>query len=112
MVRMDNLSAATVTSWFFVRSPNGFHWIYPASFIPPQGGGGMDRNPMADSIGIRWRNESYSGGAFNHIRVAACVGIPTIRKNLHFSARYHQQQVLEQLPVISQCILDFLAGLH
>lgn len=36
----------------------------------------------------------------------------TIRKNLHFSARYHQQQVLEQLPVISQCILGFLVGLH
>ena len=35
----------------------------------------MDHIPMADSIGIGWRNESYSGGAFNHIQVAACVGI-------------------------------------
>ena len=32
---------------------------------------------MADSIGIGWRNESYLGGAFNHIRVATCVGILT-----------------------------------
>jgi hypothetical protein len=68
---MDNLSAATVTSWFFFRSSNGFYWIYPASFIPFLGGGGLDRNHMADSIGIGWRNESYSGGAFNHIQVAA-----------------------------------------
>jgi hypothetical protein len=32
---------------------------------------------MADSIGIGWRSESYLGGAFNHIRVATCVGILT-----------------------------------
>ena len=31
--------------------------------------------PMADSFGIGWRNESYSGGAFKHIRVAAWIGI-------------------------------------
>ena len=35
---------------------------------------------MADSIGIGWRNESYSGGAFNHIRVAASVGILSSEK--------------------------------
>jgi hypothetical protein len=35
----------------------------------------MDHIHMADSIGIGWRNESYLGGAFDHIRVAACVGI-------------------------------------
>lgn len=35
-----------------------------------------------------------------------------IYKNLHFSARFHQKQVFEQLPVIAQCILDFLANLH
>jgi transcriptional regulator with XRE-family HTH domain len=37
----------------------------------------MDHIPMADSIEIGWRNESYLGGDFNHIRVAACVGILT-----------------------------------
>jgi hypothetical protein len=35
----------------------------------------LDHIHMADSIGIGWRNESYLGGAFDHIRVAACVGI-------------------------------------
>ena len=35
-----------------------------------------------------------------------------IYKNLHFSARFHQKQVLEQLPVIAQCILNFLANVH
>ena len=38
---------------------------------------------MADSIGIGWRNESYLGGAFNHIRVAACVGILTLTEYMH-----------------------------
>jgi hypothetical protein len=55
MVRMDNLSAAIMTSQVFTGSSNGFHWIYPASFIPSPGGGGMDRIPMAESIGIQWR---------------------------------------------------------
>jgi hypothetical protein len=36
----------------------------------------------------------------------------TIYKNLHFSAPFHQQEVLEQLPVIKQRILAFLYGLH
>ena len=35
----------------------------------------------------------------------------TVRKNLHFSARFHRTEVLAQLPVIKQSILDFLAGL-
>jgi hypothetical protein len=30
---------------------------------------------MAESIGIGWRNESESGGAFNRNPVADCVGI-------------------------------------
>jgi hypothetical protein len=55
MVRMDNLSAVIMTSRVFSGSSNGFHGIYPASFIPSQGGGGMDRNQVALSIGIQWR---------------------------------------------------------
>jgi len=35
----------------------------------------MHHIPMADSFGIGWRNESYSGGAFKHIRAAAWIGI-------------------------------------
>ena len=75
MVRMDNLSAVIMTSRFFTGSCNGFQWIYPASLTSSPGGGGMDRNPVAESIGIGWRNESESGGAFNRIPVADCVGI-------------------------------------
>jgi hypothetical protein len=52
---MDNLSAATVTSRVFPGNSNGFHWIYPASFIPSIGGGGMNRNQVAPSIGFGWR---------------------------------------------------------
>ena len=37
----------------------------------------MHHIPMADSFGIRWRNASYSGGAFKYIRVAAWIGILT-----------------------------------
>ena len=78
MVRMDNLSAVIMTSRVFTGSSNGFHWIYPASFISSPGGGGMDRIPTAESIGIGWRNESESGGAFNRNPVADCVGIRTL----------------------------------
>jgi hypothetical protein len=72
---MDNLSAAMVTSWFFPRTSNGFLWIYPASIVPASGDGGMNHIPVAQSIGIRWRNGSYLGGDFHHIPVAACAGI-------------------------------------
>jgi hypothetical protein len=39
-----------------------FHCIYPASFILSLRGGGMDRIPMAESIGIGWRFQSESSG--------------------------------------------------
>ena len=55
MVRMDNLSAAIVTPQVFTGSSNGFHWVYPASFIPSIRGGGMDRNQVVFSIGFGWR---------------------------------------------------------
>ena len=77
MVRMDNLSAAIITSRGFPGSISGFDSVYPASSTPLPGGGGMDRIPMAESIGIGWRLESESGGGMDRIRVAACAGIRT-----------------------------------
>lgn len=47
MVRMDNLSAAIMTSWIFPGNSNGFHWIYPTSFVPFPRGGGLRRNTQS-----------------------------------------------------------------
>ena len=78
MVRMDNLSAAIITSRVFPGSISGFHWVYPASSTPSPGGGGMDRIPMAESIGIGWRLESDSGGG--------------LRRNTHFHLKYTEMR--------------------
>jgi len=59
----------------FSRSISGFDWVYPASSTPSSWGGGMDRIPLAESIGIRWRLESESDGGMNRNRVAACARI-------------------------------------
>jgi len=70
MVRMDNLSAANVTSSFFrevLTALIGFiqRLLYPTQGVaewagiewrlPPESGGGMKRNQVALSSGIRWR---------------------------------------------------------
>ena len=63
MVRMDNLSAAIVTSRVFPGSLSGFDSVYPASSTPSSRGwrngsdshGGINRNWVATLIGIGWR---------------------------------------------------------
>ena len=70
MVRMDNLSAAIITSRGFPEALAAFIEFIQRRFSSLQGGwrngsdshGEINRNGVATSIGIRWRNKSESGG--------------------------------------------------
>jgi hypothetical protein len=61
MVRMDNLSAAMLTSRFFAGFFSGFYWIYPAPSLPTRG--------VAEWIIFGWRFPSESGGDINRNQV-------------------------------------------
>ena len=77
MVRMDNLSAAISASRIFPGRLTAFIGFIQRHLQPHTEGGGMNRIPMAESIGIGWRLQSESGGGMNRNRVATCAGIRT-----------------------------------
>jgi len=64
-----SLSAATITSGFWSEALTAFMGFIQRLLCPPQG--------VAEWTGIKWRNETESGGAFKWNRVAACAGIRT-----------------------------------
>jgi hypothetical protein len=65
MVRMDNLSAATVTSWFLSGVLTAFIGFIQRRLSLPQG--------VAEWIIFPWRIPSESGGGMNHIWVALSI---------------------------------------
>jgi hypothetical protein len=53
---MDNLLLAISPPGWFLQEVTGRTFNYPASLLYPiTGGGDLDRNRVADSIGMGWR---------------------------------------------------------
>jgi len=85
MVRMDNLSAGIdASSGFFGRMYRLYGDLSSVTTL---------QSGVAESIGIGWRLPSESGGGINRNQVAECVGMRT-----HQAVRENHQKTLARDP--------------